>query len=202
MAAALPPVKVPALERLSQLSILYLKQTSKNYDGNTFAVFGAADEVVLTMKEVVPELIYVGRPRRPFTFHGFDNMGMKLFTFTRSLESAIYTHKVELFMDEKLVNVIQVAPTMMTPIFNINDGLNNPILRIKGKKTDFNYFQLQTKDKAGIGAIQRLYPSCSTENYTLIDNYTISVPVDLAVSYKIAVIVACVYIDFIFHEGK
>ncbi|KAJ8735183.1 hypothetical protein PYW07_006803 [Mythimna separata] len=200
MAAAKPPVA--ALERLSQLSTFNLKQTSMDYSGNKYTVFGEGEEVVLTMTEMAPNVLLVGRARRPFEFDGMDSMGRKLFAFRRPMESILISKRVELFMDEKLVNVVHIAPTMLTPIFTITDGLNNPILRLKGKKTDFNYFQLQTNEKVQIGAIQRTYPSFARENYTLIDNYTISVPVDLAATSKLAVIVACVFIDFIFHEGK
>ncbi|KAJ8736719.1 hypothetical protein PYW08_007375 [Mythimna loreyi] len=199
MAAVLPPVAVPALERLAQLSILNIKQTSTGYYGSSFVVFGQGDEVVLTMKEVVANETFRS-PRRPFQFDGMDNTGRKLFAFRRPAESILISDKVELFMDDGLASVIHMAPTFLTPIFNINDGLDNPIMRLKGQMTDVNYFQLQTKEKTGIGAVQRTHPS--GENFVLRDNYLISVPVDLAIPFKIAVIVACVYIDFKFHEGK
>ncbi|KAJ8736716.1 hypothetical protein PYW08_007372 [Mythimna loreyi] len=202
MAAALPEHSVPALQRLSQLTILNIKQTSSGYNGSNYTVLTEDEEVVFTLNEIVPDSFFRGGSRRAFDFDGVDNMGTKLFSFRRETGAIFISHKVELFMNEELVSVIHMEHKFFTPIFRINDALDNPVMRLKGQAADMSFFQLQTNDKTAIGAVQKKSRGWKKEMSSFKDDYIINFPADLSVTFKIAVIVACVYIDFGFHEGK
>ncbi|KAJ8735185.1 hypothetical protein PYW07_006805 [Mythimna separata] len=202
MADTLPLVAEPALQRLSQQTTLYLQQTSSGYNGSNFSVFGEDEELILNLNEIVPDTFFRGGARRPFQFNGEDSAGKKLFTFGRAKSRWIIKNKVELFMDDALISVVRLARTCCTPIFNISDGLDNPMFRLKGRAANISYFQLQTNDKIAIGEIQKKSRGWKKEMFSFKDNYVISVPEDLAVNLKIAVLAACVYIDFRFHEGR
>lgn len=54
--------------------------------------------------------------------------------------------------------------------------------------------QLQTNDKTQIGSIQRRKRGFKEEFLSYNDDFLINFPADLAMPFKLAVIVACVYI--------
>ncbi|KAJ8735184.1 hypothetical protein PYW07_006804 [Mythimna separata] len=202
MAAALPPYTVPALDRLFQLSILNIRQTSSGYNGSNYTVLTEEGEVLMNLNEVVPDSWLRGGAKRPFLFDGVDTMGNKLFSFSRDAGMLLVSTKVELFMSVGLVSIIRAEHHFFTPIFRINDAQDNPVMRLKSQASDFSFFQLQTNDKTAIGAVQKKFRGWKKELSSFKDDYVINFPADLAVTYKLAVIVACVFIDFGFHEGK
>ncbi|KAJ8736714.1 hypothetical protein PYW08_007370 [Mythimna loreyi] len=203
MAAALPLLTEPALQRLSQLTTLYVKQTSWGYNGSNYIVFSEDEngEVLFNLNEIVPNTFFRGGAHRRFQFNGLDNAGNKLFTFGRP-NKIFLNDKVKLFMDDVLISVIRLARTYIKPIFNINDALDNPVIRLKGQATDLTFFQLQANDKTAIGAIQKKFRGWKKELSSYKSDFIINFPADLAVTFKVAVIVACVFIDFRFFEGK
>ncbi|KAJ8735186.1 hypothetical protein PYW07_006806 [Mythimna separata] len=202
MATALPLATEPALERLSQMTSLYMKQTSTGYNGSNFSVFGEDDHLLFNLNEIVPDTFFRGGARRAFQFNGVDTNGKQLFTFGRP-KGVRMKDKVKLFMDDELLSVIRLARTFMTPIFNINDALDNPVIRLKGKiSIELTTFKLQTNEKVDIGSIEKKFRGWKKEMSSQKDDYVINFPADLAVTYKLAVIVSCVFIDFRFFEGK
>ncbi|KAJ8735187.1 hypothetical protein PYW07_006807 [Mythimna separata] len=203
MAAAISLATEPALQRLLQLSTVYMTQTSTGYNGSNFSVFGQDEQLLFNLNEFFTNFINHGSARRAFQFNGEDSTGKKLFSFNRPQGSSITINdEVQLFMDDALISIIRLARTLSTPIFNINDAHDGPVIRIKGFGVEGTIFQLQTNDKTAIGSIQKKFRGWKEELSSQKDAYIINFPADLAVTFKIAVIVTCVYIDFRFHEGK
>ncbi|KAJ8736717.1 hypothetical protein PYW08_007373 [Mythimna loreyi] len=200
MAAAVPAQYV--LERLSQLSTLNVKQTTWGYNGSNFKVLTEDDEVLINLNENLPNTIFRAGARRLFEFDAVDNAGTKLFSFQREYGIFMTKQRVKLYMDGGLVSVIHMNLKCCKPVLSINDAQDNPVLRLKGKLTNLSFFQLQTSDKTAIGAINKKFRGWTVELTTFKNDYIISVPADLAVTFKIAVIVACVFIDFGFHDGR
>lgn len=54
--------------------------------------------------------------------------------------------------------------------------------------------QLQTKDKVPIGSMRKLWRGWKKELFSRKNDFIVNFPADLALQYKLGVIVACVFI--------
>ncbi|KAJ8735188.1 hypothetical protein PYW07_006808 [Mythimna separata] len=191
----------PCLERLSGLDSIVLNQRVSDRKGNKYAVLSGEDILFDVIEEAQESGVFSGGNRRAFHMEGLDSTGEKVFSFRRP--SMWLSDKIVLSMNDAVTSVVRMKPTALTPCFSINDAQDCPAYFVKGKLcTNASSYQLQTISKSTIGSIQKKHRGWRNELLSRNDDYVISFPADLAVHFKLAVIGACVLIDFRFHEYR
>uniref|UniRef100_A0A2H1VYI8 Phospholipid scramblase n=1 Tax=Spodoptera frugiperda TaxID=7108 RepID=A0A2H1VYI8_SPOFR len=196
-AAAAGSAEIPALDRLVHLGTVTVDQQGSGFKGNKYTVHSEG-QLLFNLKEDGHAFTFLNHGKtRGFHMDGVDNNGRHIFVLRRP--GVLMSDKVELHMGGKVVSIVRKEPTLMTPVFNINNAHDVPTLRLKGEVTDYD-FQLQTMDKTNIGSINKKFRGILQEMFTYTDSYAIRFPTDLDVRFKLAVIAACVLIDYRYHE--
>ncbi|KAJ8736713.1 hypothetical protein PYW08_007369 [Mythimna loreyi] len=199
MAAA----EISSLERLSSLESILIHQEISIRKGNHYEV-RSGDDFLFEMIEEYKELgLFSEGKRRAFTMEGVDLTGDLVFSFRRPL--MVLSDKIVLSVNGLRTSAIRLKPTSCTPCFSISDARGCPVYLVKGKIwTNASSYQLQTTTKSTIGSIQRKDRVWRNARLSRKDDYeyVISFPADLAVHFKLAVIGACVLIDYRFQEYR
>ncbi|KAJ8736711.1 hypothetical protein PYW08_007367 [Mythimna loreyi] len=188
------------LECLIHLDNVVMNQLVSSYKGNNYTVYNGQEVLFNLVEDTEGLSLLSGGSHRGFHMNGVDNFGRKVFSLRRPGMSI--SDKVEVFMHDQLVSVVRMESTFLTPVFSINDAHDCPVLRLKGKITDTSNYKLQTQSKTTIGSIHKKTHDTLKDALSRKDDYAISFPGDLALNFKLAVIVASVLIDFRFHEYK
>ncbi|KAJ8736712.1 hypothetical protein PYW08_007368 [Mythimna loreyi] len=191
---------VPGVERLTQLETVKIKQLTSSYEGNNFTVFDGEDVLLDLVEEYHNFSIFSFGRRRGFHMDVVDQTGKKVFALRRP--GTPVGDKIQVRMGDALVATVRLKATLLVPVFRINDAQDKLVLRLKGKICDYDNFVLQTRERKTIGSINRKRHETVEEMRSRLDEYTISFPTDLEVHLKVAVIVACVLIDFRLHEFR
>ncbi|CAH0694897.1 unnamed protein product [Spodoptera exigua] len=190
--------EVPGLDRLVHLGTVNIDQRGSGYKGNKYTVHSEG-QLLFNLKEDGHAFTFLNHGKtRGFHMDGVDNNGKQVFVLRRP--GVLMSDKVELYMGTKVVSIVRKEPTLMTPVFSINNAHDVPTLRLKGEITDYD-FQLQTMNKTSIGSINKKFRGMLNEMFSYNDSYVIKFPKDLDVRFKLAVIAACVLIDYRYHES-
>ncbi|XP_047023790.1 phospholipid scramblase 2-like [Helicoverpa zea] len=189
---------VPGLERLIRLDSVNVNQKGSGFKGNKYIVHSGGEQL-FHLKEDGHALTFLAHgSSRGFHMDGVDNLGQHVFSLRRP--AVFIKDKVEVYLNKTLVSIIRKEATFVTPVFSINDGQDAPMLRIKGDMSDYD-FQVQTAKKVTIGKIKKKFRGLLNEMFTYKDDYVVTFPTDLDVRFKIAVISACILIDYRYHES-
>ncbi|KAH9633449.1 hypothetical protein HF086_013126 [Spodoptera exigua] len=129
--------EVPGLDRLVHLGTVNIDQRGSGYKGNKYTVHSEG-QLLFNLKEDGHAFTFLNHGKtRGFHMDGVDNNGKQVFVLRRP--GVLMSDKVELYMGTKVVSIVRKEPTLMTPVFSINNAHDVPTLRLKGEITDYDF---------------------------------------------------------------
>ncbi|RWS05033.1 phospholipid scramblase 2-like isoform X3 [Dinothrombium tinctorium] len=205
----------PGLQYLTQLDQLLIHQLLERFE----IMSGWETENRYIIKNTLGQQIYfaaeqsdsfsraIAGSHRDFTMKILDNYNQEVINIYRPAAFFIQSDPIRVFVPPGHILGYITQEFNLAPTFNIHNPRMEIVLRIEAPLLSLNFsgdvhYNILGGNHVKIGRITKQWSGYVQEMFTDADNFSLTFPIDLDVSYKAILLAAVFLIDFSYHENN